>query len=180
MISEQAFAALRATSLFAGFSDEQLEMVPKVGRTREFAPGDCIVRVGEEVNPGLWLVLEGSVRVEVEGEVLRTIEAGGHFGEMALLTGSPRSADVFAESDLVAMEFTDRHLKALIGRDPEVATAMLSELARRLKTITEDYGELVRRSPEAAAIAGDAGLSIADEQILGPIEYAVRQDSQKP
>ena len=178
MISEQAFEALRTTSRFAGSTEEQLEMVPKVGRVREFAPGDCIVQVGEEVNPGLWLVLEGTARVEVEGEVLRTIGAGGHFGEMALLTGEARAADVLADTDLVAMELSDRHLKGLIGRDPDVAIAMLAELARRLRTMTEAFGEFVRRSPEGAAMAGAVGVSSGDEQILGPIEYALRADEQ--
>ena len=170
MISEKAFEALRTTSLFAGFTDEQLEVVPQVGRTREFAVGDCVVQVGDEVNPGLWLVLEGTVRVEVEGELLRTIGQGEHFGEMALLTGEPRSADVLAETDLVAMEFTDRHLKALIGREPEVAISMLAELARRLRTLTEDYGTMIRQ----ASAGGDQAIPADqrnNESILAPIEY---------
>lgn len=177
MISQKAFEVLRKTTLFAGFTEEQLHMVPKVGRTRQFKAGEHIVKIGEEVNPGLWLVLEGSVRVEVEGEVLHTIGAGGHFGEMALLTGEPRSADVLADTDLVAMELSERHLKALIGRDPDVALAMLAELARRLRALTEDFARVVQRSPEAAAIVGELDRSMGDEQILGPIEYAIRSES---
>ena len=171
MISETAFDALRSTSLFAGFTEEQLEMVPKVGRVREFAAGDCVVQVGEEANPGLWLVLEGTARVEVEGELLRTIGAGGHFGEMALLTGEPRSADVLAQTDMVGLELTDRHLKALIGREPDVAIAMLAELARRLRTITADYGEMIREQ---------GGTVDTHHDILGPIEFALRSGRLRP
>lgn len=171
-VSPRAFEALRSTSLFAGFTDEQLEMVPKVGRTRTFAEGECVVAAGPEVNPGLWLVLEGTARVEVEGEFLRTIGPSGHFGEMALLSGEPRSADVFAHTDLVAMELTDRHLRGLIGRDPEVALAMLAELARRLRALTEDFAALRRQAP-AVGVAGDVDEGIDPGAVLGPIEYAL-------
>lgn len=178
VISEQAFEALRNTSLFAGFNDEQLEMVPKIGLTHRFGAGDSVVRVGaQEAHPGLWLVLEGVAQVEVEGEKIRDIEAGNHFGEMALLTGEPRSADVVAQSDLVAMEFTDRHLMALIGREPAVAVAMLAELATRLRDTTAHLAETIRHSPEVAGIGEQAGYTTGNATILGPIEYALVSDT---
>ena len=142
---------------------------------REFVAGDCVVQVGEEANPGLWLVLEGTVRVEVEGEVLRTIGAGGHFGEMALLTGKARSADVLAETDLVAMELTDRHIKGLIGREPDVAIAMLAELARGLRALTDEYAKMIRQ--HGAPTTSDDLEPSGDESILGPIEYPLRAES---
>lgn len=178
-VSPNAREALRSTSLFAGFTDEQLDMVPKVGRTRRFAAGECVVAAGPEVNPGLWLVLEGTARVEVDGDVLRMIEPAGHFGEMALLTGEPRSADVFAHTDLVAMELTDRHLHGLIGRDPQVAVAMLAELARRLRTLTEQYAALTKAAPPAAA-AADIDDGIDPDAVLGPIEYALGHPAPRP
>jgi CRP-like cAMP-binding protein len=133
MISKKALDVLRATSLFADFTDEQLEMVPKVGRERHFEPGETIVEEGDTDARSLWLVLEGEVDVVVAGEVLRTMGAGTHFGEMALLTGAPRSADIVARKPTVALELTQNHLNGLIGANPQVAIDMLAVLATRLR-----------------------------------------------
>ena len=158
MISEKAIEVLRATSLFADFTDEQLEMVPKVGRERHFEPGATIVEEGDTDVRSLWLVLEGEVDVVVAGEVLRTMGAGTHFGEMALLTGAPRSADIVARKPTVALEFSQNHLNGLIGANPQAAIDMLAVLATRLHTATEALAAVIASSEEAAAAAREYGL----------------------
>lgn len=163
MISETAFEVLRATSLFAGFTDEQLEMVPKVGRERNFQPGDTIVAEGDTDVRSLWLVLDGEVEVVVGGEVLRTMGAGTHFGEMALLTGAPRSADIIARLPTSALELTQDHLNGLIGANPQVAIDMLAVLATRLNTATEALAAVISSSDGAAAAARQYGVGQVEE-----------------
>ena len=75
MISEKAFDVLRTTSLFAGFNDEQLAEVPKVGRPRDFAAGELIVEAGATGARSLWLVLEGEVD-QLSGDVVPAVEPG--------------------------------------------------------------------------------------------------------
>ena len=159
MISEKAFDVLRTTSLFAGFTDEQLEVVPKVALPREFSPGDMIVEAGATGARSLWLILEGEVEVLVAGKVHQTMGPGKHFGELALLTDAPRSADVRARTDTVALELSRRHLEGLIGANPQVAMDMLAELAMRLRTATEALAEALSEGPPQPAH-------------LGAIEYA--------
>jgi CRP-like cAMP-binding protein len=101
----------------------------------------------------------------VEGEFIRTIEAGDHFGELALLTGEPRSADVFAQTDMVALELTDRHLKGLLANDADVALAMIAELARRLRSLTHDYAEAMHDSSDSV-----------HGHVLGPIDVTTGID----
>ncbi len=160
MISEKAFDVLRTTSLFAGFNDEQLAEVPKVGRPRDFAAGEPIVEAGATGARSLWLVLEGEVDVVVGGQVHRTLGPGNHFGELALLADAPRSADVVARTESVALELSRRHLEGLIAANPQVAMDMLGELATRLRRATEALAD---------AVAGSEG---ADSPHLGPIEVA--------
>jgi CRP-like cAMP-binding protein len=154
MISEKAFDVLRATSLFAGFTDEQLEVVPKVALPREFSPGDTIVEEGASGARSLWLILEGEVEVLVGGQVHRTMGPGEHFGELALLTDARRSADVKARSDTVALELSRRHLEGLIGANPQVAMDMLAELANRLRTATEALADALSERPRDPAHFG--------------------------
>ena len=161
MISEEAYDVLRTTSLFAGFTDEQLEVVPKVALPREFGPGEIIVEEGATGAQSLWLILEGEVEVLVAGTVHRAMGPGEHFGELALLTDAPRSADVKARTDTVALELSRRHLEGLIGANPQVAIDMLAELALRLRTATEALATALSEGPPEPAH-------------LGAIEYAPR------
>jgi CRP-like cAMP-binding protein len=167
VISENAMDVLRTTSLFAGFNEEQLEMVPKVGRQRRFETGDKIVEEGATGAQSLWLILEGEVDVVVGGEAHRTLGPGTHFGELALLTDAPRSADVVARTDTLALEFSRRHLDGLIAANPQVAIDMLAELATRLRRATEALAEMVA--------AQQAGHDTADPHHLGAIEYAMQR-----
>jgi CRP-like cAMP-binding protein len=177
MISTDALEVLRTTSLFAGFTDEQLEVVPKVGRVRNFTKGDRIVELGATGSASLWLVLEGEVDVLVGGHHHRSLGPGNHFGEMALLTEAPRSADVVANQPTVALEFSRRHLEGLIGANPQVAIDMLAELARRLREATEALADVIRSSETAAAEARKLGLQSTEGPLphLGPIDCAVQR-----
>lgn len=176
IISEKTFEVLRTTSLFAGFTDEQLEVVPKVGRPREFDAGEKIVEQGATGTQSLWLVLEGEVNVVVGDQVHGTIGPGNHFGELALLTDAPRSADVVAQTAGLALEFSRRHLEGLIAANPQVAMGMLAELATRLRQTTEALADVIASSAEAADEATRLGLQKAAGQKtpdLGAIEYAL-------
>ena len=174
MISDQEFDVLRNTSLFAGFTDEQLEMVPKVALSRSFAPEDVIIAEGATDVRSLFCVLEGHCDVLVGGEFIRTIEPGGYFGELALLSDGPRSASVVARDEVHALELTRRHLHGLIGGNPDVALAMLAELAHRLRTTSEALSAAIVTSPEAAAAARAHGFAAAhDEEVYGSIVRGV-------
>lgn len=177
MISANSLEVLRTTSLFAGFTDEQLEVVPKVGRVRNFAKDDRIVELGATGSASLWLVLEGEVDVLVAGQHHRSLGPGNHFGEMALLTEAPRSADVVANRPTVALEFSRRHLEGLIGANPQVAIDMLAELARRLREATEALADVIRSSETAAAEARKLGLQSTEGPLpyLGPIDCALQR-----
>lgn len=165
MLSESAMDVLRTTSLFAGFNEEQLEMVPKVGRERKFKPGEKIVEEGSTGARSLWLLLEGEVDIVVAGGVLQSRGPGTHFGELALLAEAPRSADVVARTEVVALELARSHLFGLIGANPQVAIDMLAELATRLRNATEALAELTAKQ--------SARADTPEPHHLGAIEYAL-------
>lgn len=167
---------LRTTSLFAGFTDEQLEGVPLVGHRHSHAPGEKIVVREADGTRSLWVVIDGEVEVVVGGETHRILGPGEYFGEMALLTDAPRSADVVARTSVTTLEFSRRHLEGLIASNPSVAIEMMAELARRLQSTTAALAEVLR-TPEAAAHAARLGMEIVDREAphLGPIEYALRK-----
>jgi CRP-like cAMP-binding protein len=176
MATDEIRGFLRNTTLFAHFNDEQLDVVPKVARERRYEPGEKIVQEGDAGARSFWLILDGEVGVESAGERLNRMGAGEHFGEMALLTGAPRSADVVALTPTTALELAQSHLRGLIHSDPDVGLGIAAELSVRLRRITEQLAAILRASPEAAAVARRLGIETGPEgpgAQIGSIGYAV-------
>jgi CRP-like cAMP-binding protein len=102
------------------------------GRERTFTAGEPIVAEGDEGDM-LFLLLEGSVRVERGGRAVTTLGQGEFFGEVSVLDGGPRSADVFADSDVRCLTVSREALHRILLADPETAWRMLGAVAGRLR-----------------------------------------------
>jgi CRP-like cAMP-binding protein len=103
--------------------------------TVRFAEGDCLMREG---SPGdaCYVIVAGEVRVEVErpdfdsNGVVSFLGPGAVCGELGLLDDSPRSASVYAHTDVTARRLTAGALRALCDRDPAAGVMALRWLAR--------------------------------------------------
>ncbi len=80
--------------LFTGLEDSELERLCTVLRPRLAVPGDRILAVGE-TGDAVYFIASGAVEV-IRPERRVTLGSGDFFGEMALITGQPRQADVVA------------------------------------------------------------------------------------
>jgi len=129
-------ALLRTVEFLAPLDDATLAGLLAESRTVRYAAGDCIV---SELESGadVYVVLSGTAEVTVEPrrgdrKVLRTLAAGGAFGEMSSLTGALRSATVRATSPVEALVIPDATFDRLRERRPEVAIALVRTLAGRI------------------------------------------------
>ena len=112
-----------------------VELVNKLNY-RRYSPPELILREGE---PGrsFFVIVEGRVRVfkAQPGGVeltLAHLQAGAFFGEMALLSGAPRTANVAAEEDTELLEITDQVLRDVVGKFPQVGAALKGFYRQRL------------------------------------------------
>ena len=123
---------IAGASVFGALPREQLERLLAVGSERRYDDGDVIVRTGE---PGdeLFVILEGAARVERRGRELASFAAGELFGEVAVLDGRPRSADVVAVGPTRCLAVPRDAVRAAIEAEPEVAWNLLGVLASRLR-----------------------------------------------
>ncbi len=96
---------LGAIDLFTGLDQDTLGEIAEATKQRTYGNGEPIVRQGE---PGESMFIVGSGRavvvLEPDRREIATIEPGGYFGEMSLLTGDPRTATVLARGDTVVYE----------------------------------------------------------------------------
>jgi voltage-gated potassium channel len=99
-------------------------------RRLDLSAGTTVVRQGR---PGdsMYFIVSGEVEVKVDPPIRLT--AGAFFGEMALLTGAPRTANVVTTqpTTLLALEVADFH--TMTAHHPELSRAVAAEAARRSK-----------------------------------------------
>ncbi|HYH92179.1 MAG TPA: cyclic nucleotide-binding domain-containing protein [Candidatus Saccharimonadales bacterium] len=127
---------LAAAPLFAGVAAADLERL--AGRTVEveFPAGRAIARQGE-VGTGFFVIATGAAQVIRDGEVIAHLGPGDFFGELSVLDGQPRTAQVVATEPTVCLGLASWEFEAAIGEEPSVALAVLRGLAGRLRGLTE-------------------------------------------
>jgi CRP/FNR family cyclic AMP-dependent transcriptional regulator len=127
---------LAAAPLFAEVDPAGLERIAE--RTIEvvFTDGHVIARQGE-VGTGFFLIASGSAHVIRDGRTVATLGPGDFFGELSVLDGRPRIAQVVAAGETTCLALATWDLEAVITEQPSVALALLRALAERLRTLTE-------------------------------------------
>jgi len=101
---EPDFFPLSSQIYCAGFTPDELAVFESMLEPRTFAQGEYICREGEPAD-SLFFITRGEVRVTLPLSQRRsgrisTISAGSAFGEMGMLDGGVRSADILADSDV--------------------------------------------------------------------------------
>ncbi len=102
----------------------------------------------------MFVILEGSVEVRSGGNVIAELGSGTIFGETALITEVPRTADVVAQNDVEVLILTQEVLKkAMISMQPIMIKVMFNLsiiLAERLREATEKLGAQTATPAKAA------------------------------
>jgi CRP-like cAMP-binding protein len=124
--------SLKAVPLFSELSDKEVRALAQSMHEKRFEDGQEVVTQGES-GIGFFVILEGAARVSVGGQERRTLKAGDYFGELALLEGDSRSASIAADGSLRCAGMTAWHFRPFIRDHPDIAWALLKELARRLR-----------------------------------------------
>ncbi len=131
--------ALAAVPLFSGLKPEELALVAKQLRRRSFAEREVIVH---RDGPGdaLYILTAGKVKVACSGEENETIIAlmasGDFFGELSILDGEGRSADVVALEPTEVLVLSAADFNRCLANMPGIAVSLLRELAGRLRRST--------------------------------------------
>ena len=123
---------LKKVPLFAGLDDRELEQIAATMRERRFSSGDTVTEEGAG-GAGFFIVEQGSADVSVDGQARGSIGAGDYFGEIALLTGSDRTATITATSDMVCWGMTPWDFRPLVESNSAIAWKLLTAMAEKLK-----------------------------------------------
>jgi hypothetical protein len=125
------YATLSQMTLFEEMEFSELAQIIEHTSFREVQKGETIVRQGEN-GRDMFVILKGAFRVERNGVVLADIEKGAHFGDLALISGQPVSADVRALSDAALLEISYSGFRSVVDRDPLIGLKLYRALASQL------------------------------------------------
>jgi CRP/FNR family transcriptional regulator, cyclic AMP receptor protein len=129
----QVLAALQRIPLFAGLSKRHVRKIAGASTIARVPAGQHIVREGFSAE-AFYVVLEGEAHVTGPPTTTR-LGPGDSCGELGLLDGSPRSASVLADTDVVAVRLPRKEFLDLVDRRPDIARALLADLAARVRRL---------------------------------------------
>ena len=152
---------LNSVPVFVPLSPEELEQLSHDCERFDFGRGERVVHQGD-AGDAMYVVLEGTAIVTIrtgddaEREVAR-LSRGEFFGEMALLTGDPRTASVTAVDDLAVLAIHKEALQSMLTRRPGLATEM-AEIVEARRQGLRLAKELADAAPaQKAAVQKGAG-----------------------
>lgn len=129
---KHGYDKLADVPFFKGWTSDELAQIDRVGDYVSYQAGEPLIKQGATGYEFI-VILEGEVEVSIDGELVATLGAGDHVGEMALLDGAPRNATVTATGNVRALLVGAREFRALVDQAPSLDRKLLISLTQRLR-----------------------------------------------
>lgn len=143
---DEILRRLREVDILSPLSDGAHDNIARETRVHVYSNGEAVLRHGE-AGDSMFVIHSGTVSVRIaddEGTGVHEVAQlgpGTVVGEMALLTGEARTADVVAVTDVVALEIGKESLQPILHDHPELAGAITERVMER-----RDHLESVREA----------------------------------
>lgn len=122
--------ALKSVPLFSHCSRKELAKIAKLSTRVPVKAGKEVTAEGT-IGREFLIIVSGNATVHRDGAEVAKLGPGDHFGEIALLAHSPRTATVVADTDLVVEAFDRHEFAALLDTSPSLARELLVSVASR-------------------------------------------------
>jgi small-conductance mechanosensitive channel/CRP-like cAMP-binding protein len=163
-LSKKRLDAIESMDIFRSLTQDERRFLASHLRYAPFTAGETMTRQGA-VAHWLYIVTAGTVEVRRHDEagkeaIVATIEAPGFFGEMGMMTGAPRTADVIAITDVECYRLDKDGFQKVVTDRPEVVHEMSAMLAKRKVGLVaaneglDQAAESARQAKEQAAMVG--------------------------
>jgi CRP-like cAMP-binding protein len=134
-VPDRKIEIVRSVPLFSHCGKKELEAIARTADLIVVPEGMNLVTEGQHTNEFV-VIAEGSADVTRDGEKLTSLGSGDFFGEIALVTGGPRTATVTSNEESTLLVLTDRAFWPLAEEMPSIQTAVMKALAERLHNDT--------------------------------------------
>ena len=131
-MSDADLEMLQTVPMFGCLDEVGLQHVMKLATPADLAAGHVLLNAGQE-GSGLFIVVDGTVNVELPGGTTIEISKGEFIGELSLLVdGLEHTGRVRASTPLRCVAIGRDDFNRLLTTYPQIAVQMLRVLARRL------------------------------------------------
>jgi len=161
---------LKEVPFFRSLGRDSIDFITEKLKFKQFKSNSPICKIGD---PGdkMYIVLSGKVAVTAaNGEVLAHIGSGNYFGEMALLTGEPRSATVLASEDTETFVLEKEDFDVILEKYPSISIAMSKIMSQRLRETNAVVSEKTKQMKSSSQPAGPSG-NLRDRHITEVIAF---------
>ncbi|MFZ0749678.1 MAG: cyclic nucleotide-binding domain-containing protein, partial [Pyrinomonadaceae bacterium] len=162
---KEVIERLSAVDIFAPLSNEETEKLAGGAVRHIFAPGELVIRAGDQ-GASMFVVHSGRVQVQIsdggQQRPVAVLSEGAFFGEMALFTGEPRTANVVALEETEVLEIGHDAMKHLFETNPDLAESISWTIAERRAGL-----EASSQQGAAVAKAESAGLLNSIKRFFG-------------
>jgi CRP-like cAMP-binding protein len=138
LTADDRAALIGACPLFRGLVPDDLAAVAAAAIEVDFPAERAIARQGE-IGTGFFIVVSGRVRVVRDGAAVAHLGPGEFFGELSILDGGPRVAQVVTDEPTVCLAIASWDFERVLRDEPGVALAVLKVVAARLREVTSDH-----------------------------------------
>ena len=126
---------IRGVPLFASASKQGLAEIASIADEIDLPEGKTLITEGD-TGREFFVLIDGSAEVARGGKKVASIGPGDFFGEIALITKTPRNATITTTSPVRALVITDRAFRSLLDHSPQIQIGVLSALAERVAPTT--------------------------------------------
>ncbi len=131
--SAEATTDLSGVPMLAAMPQDSRRRLEAASRLMAVPAGEWLIRAGDP--PGsAYVVRRGRLEIEVDTTIVRELGPGEVIGELALLTGEPRSAGVRARRDSTVLEIPRTTFEEVLATDAVASRTVLTQVAERLRT----------------------------------------------
>ena len=148
---------LRRVPMFSKLEPSKLKLLAFTSQSLAFDDGEVLFKAGDAADSA-YVIMEGTVEIVAETEAGDVVEGrlgkNQLFGELAVLTGEPRSATIRASGGLVALRITEEMFLKLLAENPEVALDVMRQLSNKLVASHRQFVEIQSKLQESEARTG--------------------------
>jgi CRP-like cAMP-binding protein len=135
--TDEKLELLRRSPFLAGLNRKDLEEVGRLADEVDLPAGRVLMRQGD-LGREFYVIIDGEVELERDGEFLRTMGAGEFFGDISLITERPRTATVKVAKDARFLVLGHREFHSLLDQFPSIRMGVLESVANRLRSLEPD------------------------------------------
>jgi EmrB/QacA subfamily drug resistance transporter len=167
---------LDSIPLLDGLPEHVMRNLTAASRTVALPAGEWLFEQGDEAGSA-YVVVSGRLQIVRDDTVVRELSPGAVVGELALLTGEPRSAGARAHRDATLLELPRSAFDTVLDADPQATRTLLVQMAQQLRTSHGNGERADSPAPRVVSVVGAHEGSAAAEVagvLLGRLSQHLR------